>query len=231
MKPRTLFSAFFLTTMGCLIVLGIIVYMMLQNQFIQEQIDHKRYESYIIADELRQSSDDLTRYCRTYVLTGDSTWENKYREVLDIRNGKKTRPDGRTIPLKEIIKQLGFTETELEKLKLAEDNSNELVHTERVAFNAMKGLFEDANGNFTIKGAPDPKLAQTIMFNEKYHADKAKIMNPIDEFSFLLNQRMEKTSKELISKGYSLLSIIIGLIVIISGITLFSFIKKLFDAT
>ncbi len=35
----------------------------------------QRYTSYILADELRQSSDDLTRLVRTYVVTGTSAYE------------------------------------------------------------------------------------------------------------------------------------------------------------
>jgi hypothetical protein len=36
-----------------------------------EQLSEVRYLSYQAADELRQSSDDLTRLARTYVVTGD----------------------------------------------------------------------------------------------------------------------------------------------------------------
>jgi methyl-accepting chemotaxis protein len=58
------------------------------------QAQQARYVSASLADELRQSSDDLTRLARTYVMTGDPMWEQQYFEVLDIRNGKKPRPDG-----------------------------------------------------------------------------------------------------------------------------------------
>ena len=51
-----------------------------------------RYRSYLLADELRQSSDDLTRLARTYVVTGDQAYEAQYNAVLDIRNGKAPRP-------------------------------------------------------------------------------------------------------------------------------------------
>ena len=42
----------------------------------------QRYVSYLLADELRQSSDDLTRLVRTYVVTGDPRWEQQYNEVV-----------------------------------------------------------------------------------------------------------------------------------------------------
>jgi methyl-accepting chemotaxis protein len=34
--------------------------------------------SWLLADELRQSSDDLTRLARTYVVTGDASYERQY---------------------------------------------------------------------------------------------------------------------------------------------------------
>ena len=40
-----------------------------------------RYASYLLADELRQSSDDLTRLARTYAVTGDSKWKERMRRV------------------------------------------------------------------------------------------------------------------------------------------------------
>src|SRR6476469_4089856 len=61
----------------------------------QETLKQKqefRYRSYLLADELRQSSDDLTRLARTYVVTGDAAYEQQYNDILDIRNGKKPRP-------------------------------------------------------------------------------------------------------------------------------------------
>src|SRR6185295_17263777 len=51
-----------------------------------------RYASYLLADELRQSSDDLTRMARTYVTTGDAKFERMYWEILAIRNGEAPRP-------------------------------------------------------------------------------------------------------------------------------------------
>ena len=48
--------------------------------------------SYLLADELNQSSDDLPRLGRVYVTTGDVKYEKQYFDILDIRNGKKPRP-------------------------------------------------------------------------------------------------------------------------------------------
>lgn len=134
-----------------------------------------RYNSFLLAQELRQSSDDLTRLARTYVVTGDPKFEQQYNDILAIRNGKKPRPqhyeqiywdfvaagdtrprpDGDTVALTDLMKRAGFTDAEFAKLNEAQNNSNDLVQTEVVAMNAVKGLFDNGSGQFTRQGEPD----------------------------------------------------------------------------
>lgn len=167
-----------------------------------------RYQSYLLADELRQSSDDLTRLARTYVVTADSKWEKQYSEILDIRNGNKPRPEyperifwdfeaadipvartGIQASLHNLMEKFGFTPEEFALLNKAEDNSNTLIKTETVAMNAVKGLFEDAQGKFTIRGEPDQATAITMMHNQAYHNEKARIMEPVNQFLSTLDER------------------------------------------
>lgn len=53
-----------------------------------------RYKSYQAADELRHSSDELTRFYRTYVATGNAQYKKMYNDVVAIRSGNKNRPEG-----------------------------------------------------------------------------------------------------------------------------------------
>jgi len=171
-----------------------------------------RFDSYLLADELRQSSDDLTRLARTYVASGgEKSYEDQYWKILDVRNGKKPRPDGQTIALKTLMKNLGFTDQEFEKLKEAENNSNGLVTTETIAMNAVKGLYDDGQGNYTKKGKKDIAFATKIMFDSKYHADKQIIMDPISEFDSILNERTKTTTTKYKTRGNILLFFIGGL--------------------
>jgi len=149
----------------------------------------KRYQSYLLADELRQSSDDLTRLARTYVVTGDLAYEQQYMDILDVRNGKKPRASGGTVALATLMKQAGFSDQEFGKLKEAEANSNDLVRTEVIAMNAVKGKFDDGKGAFTRDDTPDPDMARRIMHDAAYHKNKAKIMLPVNEFLVMLDQR------------------------------------------
>src|SRR5688500_1951431 len=122
--------------------------------------ENVRYASFLAADELRRSSDDLTRMARAYVATGDQKFERIYFDILAIRNGDKERPlhyerghwdlilgqaspepaQGRMISLRSRMKKLGLTVSELAKLTKAESYSNQLAERERSAFNAMKGV-------------------------------------------------------------------------------------------
>jgi CHASE3 domain sensor protein len=93
MSIKKMFMAMFLSFSILLVLLAFISTLLLKSQARLNDSQHVRYQSYIVADELRQSSMDLTRLARTYVSTGDRKYEDRYWEVLDIRNGKKTRPD------------------------------------------------------------------------------------------------------------------------------------------
>ncbi|WP_019572354.1 methyl-accepting chemotaxis protein [Curvibacter lanceolatus] len=167
--------------------------------------------SYRLADELRQSSDDLTRLARTYVVTGDPRWEKQYNEVIEIRAGKTPRPNnyqgiywdflaadvpvpgrggaGESVALLDLMKRAGFSEAEFTKLQEAANSSNDLIRTEIIAMNLVKGLRDDGKGNFSIQGNPDLEKARELMHGPEYHRFKAKIMGPINDFFGLLEQR------------------------------------------
>jgi methyl-accepting chemotaxis protein len=192
-----------------IILLGALSLKSSQNDENVDKAEDQRYYSYLLADELRQSSDDLTRLARTYVISGDSQYEKMYWDILAIRNGlkprpqeyeriywdlvltygKNPRPDGEKISLQKLMENAGFTQEEFAKLKQAQDNSDGLVKTETIAMNAVKGLYDDGSGKYALKGEPDFEMARRIMHDEQYHKDKASIMKPIDEFFVLLNER------------------------------------------
>ncbi|EEY99629.1 methyl-accepting chemotaxis protein [Vibrio sp. RC586] len=220
MKINTTMKLVFAT-----IAIGIAITMVTVFQLdnLEKQADQMakiRYLSYQAADELRQSSDDLTRLGRTYVVTGDEKYEKMYMDILDIRNGKKPRPenyhtiywdlvlqygqkpkpDGDTIALQQTMKDLGFTDREFALLKEAQNNSDALVNMEVKAMNAVKGLYPDASGNYTVKGEPDREMAIQLLHSDDYHREKAKIMAPIDKFFQELESRTSQQFNDAAQK-------------------------------
>ncbi|WED20863.1 methyl-accepting chemotaxis protein [Vibrio sp. JC009] len=214
---RLLLTGAFLT-FGSLLMVGVLIYTITikHDSLYESQVE--RYSSYLLADELRQSSDDLTRLARTYVMTGDDKYEKMYWDILAIRNGDKARPvnmeriywdlvlnygdkprqDGATESLQSLMQKAGFSEQEFNKLTEAQNNSDGLVTTETIAMNAVKGLYDDGNGNYTRKAEPDWEMARRIMHNDQYHKDKAKIMAPVNDFLSLLDERTQ--AKVLVNK-------------------------------
>ena len=204
-----------------LIVISVILeYKSAYNNMEQAYISKNR--SFLLADELRQSSDDLTRLARTYVITTNPRFKQQYYEVLAIRNGQHPRPEhynriywdflavngmkeksdpnSKAIPLRTLMKKAGFTKKELDLLSQSQLQSDTLVHSEEIAMHAVVGLFEDKQGNYTIKGAPDLKLAREIMHSDAYHKSKVRIMNPLNKFFELFEERTNLTIKK--SKAY-----------------------------
>ncbi|MBJ7308873.1 HAMP domain-containing protein [Rugamonas sp. CCM 8940] len=206
------------------------------------QANRTRYQSYLLADELRQSSDDLTRLARTYVVSTNPKYEKQYMDILDIRNGKKPRPlhyeriywdfvaagvdqptaDGATVALADLMKDAGFTEKEFGKLHEAQANSDALVKTEVIAMNAVKGLFDDGSGKFTKTGPPDLELARKIMHDEDYHKNKAKIMRPVNEFLALLDARTTDAVNNATAGAEASFTIAFVLLLVSVGVSLLS---------
>ena len=76
----------------CLIILGGTLWRIadIRSHLIAES--EQRTELLNLANELRQTADDLSHTARTYVVTGDSTFKQYHREILAIREGELPRP-------------------------------------------------------------------------------------------------------------------------------------------
>ncbi|MEK8021861.1 MAG: ATP-binding protein, partial [Candidatus Parabeggiatoa sp.] len=210
-----------------ILCLGMLSILMNQNEEALAEKQEQRYQSYLLADQLRQSSDDLTRMARTYVISGNAQYEKQYWDILAIRNGEKPRPqhydriywdlvlketdkprpDGEAIPLQKLMKKLGFSEQEFAKLREAQANSDGLVLTETIAMNAVKGLYDDGTGHYVKQGEPDFEMARRIMYDAQYHEDKAAIMKPIDAFFQLLDERTQAEVEYHVNQAHFLLFI------------------------
>lgn len=170
----------------------------------EKQIDHaneQQQQSDLLADELNQSSDDLTRMVRTYVVTGNPIYKKYFQNILDIRNGKAPRPldysnnywdlilagkptpkaMGPAIDLLELMRRAGFTQTEFTKLAEAKTNSDKLTQTERAAM----ALIEEG----PPVSAANRDQAIAMLHDDAYHQAKGSIMLPLREFRRMSDQR------------------------------------------
>jgi PAS domain S-box-containing protein len=209
MKIRQSYKLFASNIFLLLIILGFFVFKALNSRNDVIRSEEHRFRSVMLAIELFQSSEDLTRMARSYVSTGNPIYKNKYFEILDIRNGKRPRPQkynitywhlagegkgeavapGKTVALQDLMQNEGYTEEEFNLLRECQTNSDYLVNMEKQAFAALNGLYNDGRGNFTVHRTPDRNYAIQLLFSEEYSNEKAKIMAPIQQFMDVIDQR------------------------------------------
>ena len=146
MSIRQVFLAIFSLLLALLVGVFVLMALVGGNQRYVAEAELRRYESYKLADELRQSSDDLTRMARTYAVTSDSSYEQYFLRLLAIRNGEAPRPqnyggiywdfltatgedprpNGEPIALQAMMKHMHFTEEEFGG-NLKEHSLDELI--------------------------------------------------------------------------------------------------------
>lgn len=175
-----------------------------------DRAHEQRFASYLLADELRQSSDDLTRMVRSYVATGNPVYVQYFNDILDIRNGKMPRPQyyhriywdfvtsrmlpppatgGQSIALTDLMKAAGFTAEEFRKLAESHANSDKLTAIE---FEAMR-LVRTADQHDEASRAK----ARDLVFGENYREAKVNIMRPLNDFLVLMEHRTEAQVRHL----------------------------------
>lgn len=238
----------FLTITGLLSAVVVSMNLLANSRQQTAAAELRRFQSNKLADQLRQSSDDLTRMARTYVVTGDAIYEQYFFEILAIRDGKSPRPKnyggiywdyvtatkeapttpGTPVALIDLMKQFDITSQEMAKLEEAKNNSDQLTDLETMAFGAMKGLFADNTGKLTIHREPDRAFARKILHGDQYHTAKAEIMRPIGEYLDLLDQRtrLEVTVNRADADRYQIITIALVVVTVLFSILAFFHIRK-----
>ena len=176
------------------------------------ETQNRRFYSTLLADELRQSSDDLTNFARLYVQTGSKKFKAYFHQILAIRNGAIPRPKGyqgiywdfivakryphldadgsRPISLQQSMRELHFSDEEFMLLEEAKKRSDALAKIENRAFYALEGKYwDDSSGDYTRIGAVDKALAVGLLYDREYFSAKAGIMRPIAEFQTHVDAR------------------------------------------
>lgn len=178
--------------------------------------EEKRIESLHLADLLRQTSDDLTRMARTYVVSGEKRYLEYFSTILAIRNGeaprpkeyhsiywdylsatnKKPRPDEHPVAFEQLMKELDFTQHEFNMLNKAKYQSDTLALVEQRAIAVAQGRYPDESGQLVKPGPVDRELALQLLHDQEYHGAKARVMRNIEAFSKAIADR---TNNEILS--------------------------------
>ncbi len=183
------------------LVITFISYVHLEKEV--DRANNLRHRSLLLANELRQSSDDLTRMARSYVATGIPTYKQYYQDIIDIRDGKLPRPPSYpniywelllvdqqqsqhdkqpAIAILELMRQANFTPEEMQLLEVAKTASDDLSPTERKAMSLIETATPEQLESVRA-------LAMSQLVGKDYDAAKAAIMQPINHFFNSMNKR------------------------------------------
>ncbi|WAJ36343.1 diguanylate cyclase [Pseudomonas sp. GOM7] len=202
------FTRYLYAMLAVVLMLGLaFVVLLLEQARYQEAVEQRRL-SLNLAEELRQSSADLARMMRSYVITGERRYLDHFDSVVAIRDGLQPRPAhynlaywelkaiegndaqsaheelGERIALIELMRRTGFTERELSKLIEAKRYSDELVEIERAAMQLADSEPRQPHNR---------DRALTTLADRHFITLKAKVLRPIIEAQQMIITRTQNS--------------------------------------
>ncbi|HEX4362946.1 MAG TPA: ATP-binding protein [Solirubrobacteraceae bacterium] len=198
--------------------------------------EHQRVTSFRLSDQMRQSSNDLTRMVRLYVTTGESRYRRYYDEILAIRRGDAPRPvnydssfwdrvlangeahvrTGPPTSLQELMRRAHFSAAEFAALNASLGASDHLAQLEkRVMDEVAPRTAQRDDPSYLAEIAPQYRL----LVDDAYHREKGRIMAAIERFTALVDSRTSAQAGALQSRTERLLVSQTGILVLL-GITL-----------
>jgi signal transduction histidine kinase/CheY-like chemotaxis protein/HPt (histidine-containing phosphotransfer) domain-containing protein len=218
------------------LVAGLLVVTTLQlrNSNTRTRAENQRNRSFLLADSMRQSSDDLTRMVRLYVSTGEPRYRTYYDEILAIRSGDAPRPVnddssfwdrvlaegegfveyGDPESLVDQMRAADFTDAEFDALNASLRASNDLAILElEVMERVAPRIAEGVDSSYLSDVAPE----YARLVDQAYLAEKGVIMGAIGDFIDLVEARTLRAVEEARDTGRTLSIVqvvMLGLIVL-----------------
>ena len=207
-----------------LALLTVIFFLYARSERKIDRANELRLRSVLLAEDLRQSSDDLTRMARTFVATGDPLYEKAYRDLLEIREGRLSsahlspyahwildpaedpcppRENQPAISFLDEMRAYQFAQWEFDMLAAAKAKSDELTRREFEAMDLARAAGPDASG--------DRLHAIALLHDESYHRAKHDIIFRIDEFIRMVDERTLRSVKRAERKTTALRYVFIAL--------------------
>lgn len=231
---RQLLAALLVLVLALSVLLSAVTLLQVRTATDRTDAERQRVISFRLADQMRQSSNDLTRMVRLYVTTGDPRYRGYYDEILDIRSGDAPRPKdydssfwdrvlanpdaqietGPPASLVELMRRAHFSPEEFAALNASLRASNGLAVLEkdvmeRVAPRIARGIDADY--------PRDVAAENDRLQNAEYHRQKRVIMAAIDRFTAIVDARAERRAAQLQARTNRLLAAQGAMLVLLLG--------------
>jgi hypothetical protein len=154
---------------------------------------------------MSKSSDDLTNYARFFVTTKNEQWRTDFNNVLRIRNGDMADDKGVTKSFKARVKEVPFSQTELDQLLKAEQLSNNLAKIEVEAFAWIDKGRPEINFDIMMHHYTE---AQMLMFGDDYKKYKQEIVDTTNQFYVMVVNRLQSEYLFYMSAAWTLITVI-----------------------
>lgn len=231
---RQLLAGLLVVVLVLSVLLSVVTVLQVRTATERTDAERQRVTSFRLSDQMRQSSNDLTRMVRLYVTTGDPRYREFYDEILEIRAGDAPRPKdydssfwdrvlanpdreietGPPASLVELMRRAHFSPEEFQALNASLRASNGLAVLEtevmqRVAPRIARGVDEDYQ--------QDVAGENELLVDAEYHRQKDVIMAAIDRFTALVDARTERRAADLQSRTDRLLAAQTAILVLLIG--------------
>jgi signal transduction histidine kinase/DNA-binding response OmpR family regulator len=199
-----------------------------RNTVHQVEAETRRTASYRLAEQMRQTSNDLTTMVRLYVSTGEPRYRDYFSQILAIRNGAAPRPEhydgsfwdrvrahglgevryGAPRSLVSLMRDAHFTAEEFAALDASRVASDRLARIETEVMDGLQAqhLQPDA-ADFARRAAP----FYGRLVSAEYYADKDTIMATIERFIALVDARTLADVQQLQARSARLVRMQLGL--------------------
>ena len=154
---------------------------------------------------LNKSSDDLTNYARYFVTTKDHVWRNEFDNVLKVRNGNIADEQGVKKSFRDRVKEVQFTQEELDMLLKAEQLSNNLAKLEVEAFELIDQSREV--WDYVVQSQKITQ-AQVLMFGNDYKTNKQQIITTSNEFYAMVVNRLQSQYQFYMTTAWAMIIVI-----------------------
>jgi hypothetical protein len=155
---------------------------------------------------LTKSSDDLTNYARYFVTTKDEHWRNEFDNVLKVRNGDIADEQGVKKSFQARLKEVQFTQEELDMLLKAEQLSNNLAKLEVQAFELISSA-KSGDWDFITQSQKNTQ-AQVLMFGHDYKNYKQQIITTSNEFYVMVVNRLQSQYQFYMTTAWAMIIVI-----------------------
>jgi len=183
-----------------------------------ENIYQERYPSYLLVNELRQSTFSLMLHTRHYVEKHDPKYEQYHHDIVAIRAGEKSRPKereggywqygivdqaslhsaGEQVSLHALIEANHFSLEELNLLRKAEKLADELALTEQIAIEASNGIISADNQQKLLIGETSKDFSARIINDDAYEQLKQTFVKMLNEIITLLDERTNARMEQVL---------------------------------